>query len=106
MGSISRLLLALGALLAGTVVQAQSRDAQVLYLRTLAASCAQCHGTDGRAPAGSAVPSLAGRPRAELLAQLQGFKAGTRPSTVMGQLARGFSDAQLEQLAGYFAGRN
>jgi cytochrome c553 len=103
MGSNSRLLLALGALLAGAAVQAQ--DAQVLYLRTLAASCAQCHGTDGRAPAGAAVPSLAGRPRSELLAQLQGFKAGTRPSTVMGQLARGFSDAQLEQLAGYFAAR-
>jgi cytochrome c553 len=103
MGLASRLLLALAALPAGALAQAQAADA--LYLRTLAASCAQCHGTDGRPAQGAALPPLAGRPRAELLAQLQGFKAGTRPSTVMGQLARGFSDAQLEQLAGYFAAR-
>ena len=74
-----------------------------LYLRTLAANCAQCHGTDGRAAAGSALPPLAGQSRDQLLAQLQAFKAGTRASTIMQQLARGYSDAQLEQLAGFFA---
>ncbi|GAB3656245.1 c-type cytochrome [Ramlibacter alkalitolerans] len=74
-----------------------------LYLRTLAANCAQCHGTDGHPAAGSELPPLAGRPRAELLAQLQAFKAGTRPSTIMQQLARGYSDAQLELLAAWFA---
>jgi sulfide dehydrogenase cytochrome subunit len=42
-------------------------------------------------------------PREQLLAQLQAFKAGTRPSTIMQQLAKGYSDAQLAQLAGYFA---
>jgi cytochrome c553 len=76
---------------------------ETLYLRTLAANCAQCHGTDGHAAAGSEVPALAGRAREELLAQLKAFKAGTRPSTIMQQLARGYSDAQLEQLAAWFA---
>ena len=74
-----------------------------LYLRTLAANCAQCHGTEGRTAAGSALPSIAGMPRDYLLAQLQAFKAGTRTSTIMQQLARGYSDAQLEQLAAFFA---
>jgi cytochrome c553 len=95
-------LLGFAALTASLQGQAQGQP-QALYLRTLAANCAQCHGTDGRAVAGSTVPALAGKPRAELLARLQEFKAGTRPSTVMQQLARGFSDAQLEQLAAYFA---
>jgi sulfide dehydrogenase cytochrome subunit len=89
------------ALLLGA--SASNGQPQSLHVRTLAASCAQCHGTEGRAAAGSALPSLAGQPRDTLLAQLQAFKAGTRPSTVMQQLARGYSDAQLEQLAAFFA---
>lgn len=74
-----------------------------LYVRTLAANCAQCHGTDGRTAPGSTLPSIAGMPRDYLVTQLKAFKAGARPSTVMQQLARGYSDAQLEQLAAYFA---
>ena len=76
---------------------------ETLYLRTLASNCAQCHGTEGHAAPGSALPALAGMPRDYLLAQLQAFKAGTRTSTIMQQLARGYSDAQLEQLAAFFA---
>jgi cytochrome c553 len=74
-----------------------------LYVRTLAANCAQCHGTDGHPAAGSGMPALAGRAREDLLAQLKAFKAGTRASTIMQQLARGYSDVQLEQLAAFFA---
>jgi len=89
--------------LAPTLVQAQAPANEALYLRALAATCANCHGTDGRAVDGSSVPGLAGMPRDYMIAQLQAFKGGTRPSTVMQQLAKGFSDAQIAQLAGYFA---
>jgi cytochrome subunit of sulfide dehydrogenase len=92
--------LALAVMLLAFPLHAQQ---DILYVRTLAANCAQCHGTDGHAVAGSPLPALAGRPREDLLAQLKAFKAGTRTSTVMQQLARGYSDAQLEQLAGWFA---
>jgi sulfide dehydrogenase cytochrome subunit len=91
------------ALTAALLVAPVHAQQVTLYVRTLAANCAQCHGTDGHAAAGSPLPSLAGRSRDELLAQLRGFKAGTRPSTIMQQLAKGYSDAQLEQLAAYFA---
>jgi sulfide dehydrogenase cytochrome subunit len=37
------------------------------------------------------------------LTQLKAFKAGTRPATVMHQLSKGYSDAQIEQIAAYFA---
>ena len=78
-------------------------DAQALRIRSLAASCAQCHGTDGRPVAGSVLPALAGMPAPTLRAQMQAFKDGTRPASVMTQLARGFSAAQIDQLASFFA---
>jgi cytochrome c553 len=89
------------ALALAGAAQAQTSDA--LNLRSTAASCAQCHGTDGRSAPGSTLPPIAGMPRDYLAAQLKAFKAGSRPSTIMGQLAKGFSDAQLEQLADYFS---
>jgi sulfide dehydrogenase cytochrome subunit len=91
------------ALLLAIAGAAAAQDRERLYLRSVAASCAQCHGTDGKPAQGSALPPLAGRPREELIAQLQAFKAGTRPATIMTQLSKGFSDAQIEQIAGHFA---
>lgn len=77
----------------------------LLQLRSLAATCAQCHGTDGRPAPGSIVAALAGLPEPQLLAQMAGFRAGTRPATVMTQLANGYTDLQIRQLAAYFAGQ-
>lgn len=68
----------------------------------LAATCAGCHGTHG-VNAGEALPSLAGQPKDALLASLKAFKSGARDSTIMRQLARGYTDEQLDLLAAYFA---
>jgi cytochrome subunit of sulfide dehydrogenase len=69
--------------------------------RNLAASCAMCHGTDGRSA--GIIASLAGRPAREIVATIRLFRAGTKPATIMGQIARGYTDAQVEAIAGYFA---
>lgn len=83
---------------------ASAQDASsALHMRTTAAMCANCHGTAGKAADGSGVPSLAGTPRETMIAQMKAFKDGSRPATVMHQLAKGFSDVQIEQIAGYFA---
>lgn len=82
---------------------ATAQDAQAVYVASLAATCANCHGTQGRAVEGSAVPGLAGMPREYMATQLKAFKAGSRPATIMHQLAKGYSEAQIEQLAVYFA---
>lgn len=74
-----------------------------LYVNSLAATCANCHGTQGRVVSGSAVPPLAGLSRDHIATQLKAFKAGTRPATIMHQLAKGYSDRQIEVLADYFA---
>ena len=80
-----------------------AQDAQALRTRSLAATCAQCHGTDGHAIDAAALPGLAGLPASYLTDQMTAFKSGARTATVMHQIARGYSDAQIEQLARYFA---
>jgi sulfide dehydrogenase cytochrome subunit len=91
------------ALLMAAALPAVAQEKEALYLKGLAATCAACHGTNGQAVGGSSVVSLAGMPREQLAAQLKAFKSGSRPSTIMGQVAKGYSDAQIEQLAAYFA---
>lgn len=71
--------------------------------RNLAAACFTCHGTDGRS-VGGVPPALAGQSKDYLLQQLKEFKAGRRAATIMHQQAKGYSDAQLEIIANYFAG--
>ena len=82
-------------------VQAQDAGG-VNTARALAATCFTCHGTDGRS-VGGVPPSLAGQNKAVMLQQLKDFKEGKRPGTIMPQHAKGYTDAQLEQIAGYFA---
>jgi cytochrome subunit of sulfide dehydrogenase len=68
--------------------------------RNLAAQCANCHGTDGKSE--QAIPALAGRPAADLIAAMAAFKAGTRPATIMHQLAKGYTDEQVKLMAEWF----
>lgn len=82
---------------------AAAQDSAALRVKALAATCANCHGTLGRAVEGAAVPGLAGMPAQYMVEQLKAFKGGTRPATVMHQLAKGYSDAQIDQIAAYFA---
>jgi sulfide dehydrogenase cytochrome subunit len=68
----------------------------------LAATCANCHGTNGIS-AGGAIPSLAGISKATLASSMKAFKTGTRQATIMHQIARGYTDEQIESIAGYLA---
>ena len=88
------------ALAAGYTAPAQAQD-PTSYARSLAATCTACHGTDGRS-VGGIPPALAGQDKKYLLQALQEFKAGKRPATIMHQLAKGYTDEQLELLAPYF----
>jgi cytochrome c553 len=72
--------------------------------RSLAATCANCHGTDGRSVT-QEVASLAGLPKDDIVAKMKAFRDGTRPSTVMHQIAKGYSDPQVELVADYFSRR-
>ena len=70
--------------------------------RNLAAACAICHGTDGRAVTKDVI-ALAGLPREHIATQMRAFRDGQRPATVMHQIAKGYTDAQIDVLAAWFS---
>ncbi|EHN67308.1 MULTISPECIES: c-type cytochrome [Comamonas] len=75
---------------------------RVQDVAVLAASCANCHGPDGRST--GVIPQLRGLPETHLLQRLQAFKAGTaKDATVMTRLAKGYDDEQLKALAQWFS---
>jgi cytochrome c553 len=90
--------------LAAAVMAGFPVAAQDIQGRNLAAACAICHGTEGRsAAADSALIPLAGLPRDHIATQMRAFRDGKRPATVMHQIAKGYSDPQIDALAAWFA---
>ncbi len=71
--------------------------------RNLVATCANCHGTDGHAVKASGMEALAGADAAKTLQKLHEFKSGVRPTTVMQQIVKGYTDEELALIVGYLA---
>jgi cytochrome subunit of sulfide dehydrogenase len=69
--------------------------------RNLAATCANCHGTNGKSVGG--MDSLAGESKEKLIQKMGEFKSGAKPATIMHQIAKGYTDEQIALIAGYFA---
>ena len=86
-----------------TAGAAFAQTAPSLQLRSLAATCAACHGTDGKAVVGEAMARLAGLPKEQIVTSLQAFRDGTRPATVMHQISKGYNNEQIDSIAAYFA---
>jgi len=98
-----RPLAAVTLLLGGTV---QAQTASSLQTRSLAATCAGCHGTEGYAVQGDTMVRLAGLPKEYMVSQMLAFREGKRPATVMHQISKGYTPEQIEALAIYFAAKN
>ncbi len=92
-----------GVVLLCSQMPSLAQTAQTLNTRALAATCANCHGTNGNAVAGEAMIRLAGLPKEHIVSQLQAFRDGKRPATVMHQLTKGYTNAQIEAIAAYFS---
>lgn len=86
------------------VVSAEGESNPTLA-RNLAATCANCHGTDGRAQPGPGMDALAGGDADRMMQKLRDFRSGARPATIMHQISRGYTEAQLQLIAAYFAAR-
>lgn len=80
---------------------ASAADPPDVQARAWAATCTGCHGTHGRSE--GAIPSIAGLDRAYIVNVMQEYKADKRAATVMHQHAKGYSDAQIERIAAFFA---
>jgi len=71
--------------------------------RNLAANCANCHGTNGKAVPGAGMEPLAGEPKDKLVRKIKEYRSGIRPATVMHQISKGYTDEQIDLIAGYLA---
>jgi len=89
------------SLLLAFPLTASAQGADANLGRNLAATCAGCHNITGKAVTG--MPSVAGQSKDALLRKLKDYKEGKQPATVMHQLAKGYTDGQLESIAAYYA---
>lgn len=89
---------------AAEVISSTETLSNTPHIRTLAASCAACHGTNGNAISGNAI--LAGMDGAYFTAQMLAFKEGSRPATVMHRNAKGLTTDEINLLADYFSKQN
>jgi len=87
--------------LAGTAYAQASSDPDLRAAGVLASNCANCHGTLGNAQ--GAMPSLAGQQKTYIVEQMRAFRDGKRPATIMQQLAKGYTDQQIDLIAEFFS---
>ena len=106
LGSRIRLaLVALGlavAQLAGGQAQEAERQADAEAGRALAAPCVACHGEDGNSLVPS-YPSLAGQNVRYLVRQMIMIRDGTRPAPLMVGQMDAYTDAEIEDMAAFYA---
>lgn len=89
-------------LLAGSAVACTQAPAQDnLAGFQLASHCMACHGPAGKSP--GSIPALYGKSSDFIQEQLRAFRDGTVESTVMGRLARGYTDEEIVRIADYIS---
>jgi cytochrome subunit of sulfide dehydrogenase len=70
----------------------------------LANTCAGCHGTEG-ASHGPASPSIGGISKAYFIDVMKGFADDSVYSTIMGRIAKGYSEDEIKLMADYFSAK-
>jgi sulfide dehydrogenase cytochrome subunit len=80
-----------------SIAQAASPSASML-----ANTCAGCHGTNGSS-VGPASPTIAGISKDYFIETMAAYKSGERPSTIMGRIAKGYTEEEVKLMAGFFA---
>ena len=66
-----------------------------------ASSCTGCHAPK-RIP-DSVIPRIAGRKAADIVNFMREYRSGAWPSSVMGRIAKGFNDSEIDAIAAWFA---
>jgi cytochrome subunit of sulfide dehydrogenase len=69
-----------------------------------ASSCSGCHAASAKVD--TPVPRIHGRQPAEIISAMQAFRGGERPSTVMGRIAKGFSEEEIRAIAVWLAAQH
>jgi sulfide dehydrogenase cytochrome subunit len=87
--------------LAALLLAAASAAPAAAQAPLAAEGCYGCHGPGGLGAGG--IPAIAGRDAAELRAAMLAFRANERQATIMGRIARGYTDAEIAAVAEHFA---
>jgi len=95
---VKKIGIALGLLMMFAVVSAEAQDAKGI----VEGVCAACHGVDGNSVI-TQNPKLAGQHPEYLLKQLKEFKSGKRENAVMTGMVANLSEAEMTEIAAYFA---
>lgn len=95
-------MLALAACCVALHAQGADRPASAAHARSLAATCASCHSSTSD----SSIPSLDAMPQPSIAQAMRDFRAGKRAGTVMPQLARGYTDEQIDVIARWYSARS
>ena len=69
-----------------------------------ASSCTGCHAA--KKITDSVIPHIAGRKAADIAAAMREYRSGAWPSSVMGRIAKGFDDQQIDAIAAWFAAQS
>ena len=96
---LSALILSFALMSASSLVQA---GGDIKAGKAKSAMCATCHGGAG-VSTNPIWPNLAGQKEAYLVKQMKAFKDGSRKDPMMGPTAKILSDADMANLAAYFA---
>jgi len=89
-------------LLALTFISASALAGDVEAGRIKSAMCASCHGVNGISMS-PLWPNLAGQKEQYLIKQIKAFRDGTRQDPMMAPMVAALSDADIENLAAYYA---
>jgi len=90
------------ALLGGGLIFAFGAQAETPSAEALAYTCVGCHGANGVSN-GPATPSIAGISKDFFTENMQGYASDEIPSTIMGRIARGYSEEEIGLLGDFFS---
>ena len=90
------------AVLGGALMLALTAQAETPSAEALAYTCVGCHGANGVSN-GPATPSIAGISEDYFTENMAGYASGEVPSTIMGRIAKGYTEEEIALLAGYFS---
>ena len=85
-----------------STVSVKRQDRTDIRAAMLVNNCASCHGTDGYST-GLGIPSIAGLDKAYLMRTMKAYRTGERASSVMGRIAKGYTDTQIERMSAYLS---
>jgi cytochrome c553 len=95
------MLVAVAALAALGIIDPADAAGDVQAGKAKAASCAACHGADGKGVAPN--PALAGKKEDQLIQALKDYKSGKRDNAVMKGMVSSLNDQDIVNLAAYYA---